>query len=155
MGGRKGDLPPRGAGIIAVAHVQGKDYVLLTRNLKGVPSYPKGGRDKGESIRDNAVREWIEETGLDPEKLEFSGGWVDETHTGCRYLGAKWPGKGARIVTGATWAPPAEDPHDDNPVVELGWVPLEALPFQEGMKQARAELAKRVVEEQQREARYL
>jgi len=34
VGGRKGDLPPRGAGIIAVATVQGRNYVLLTRNLK-------------------------------------------------------------------------------------------------------------------------
>lgn len=75
--GRQAGKPPRGAGIIATSS---SGLVVICRKRDGKASFPKGGRD-GQSVRDAAVREWVEETGLPPAPLEFTGGWVDEAFT--------------------------------------------------------------------------
>ena len=92
--GVSGGKPPRCAGIIAIAFDEQDDErshrVVMCRNKSGKQSYPKGGRDPGDSVRGGAVREWEEETGLNPAGLAFSGSWIDEPHIGCRYLVARW-----------------------------------------------------------------
>ena len=57
----------------------GDTWVVLTRRAqhlrshKGEVSFPGGGQDPGEDLRDTALREAREETGLDPATVEIIG----------------------------------------------------------------------------------
>jgi 8-oxo-dGTP pyrophosphatase MutT (NUDIX family) len=57
----------------------GETHVVLTRRAqhlrshKGEVSFPGGGQDPGEDLRDTALREAHEETGLDPATVEIFG----------------------------------------------------------------------------------
>ena len=49
-----------------------KGYILLVEGLTGKLSLPKGGRLRGETELEGALREAYEETGIDLEKLQYT-----------------------------------------------------------------------------------
>jgi len=49
-----------------------KGYVLLVEGLTGKLSLPKGGRLRGETDLEGALREAYEETGIDLEKIHYT-----------------------------------------------------------------------------------
>lgn len=49
-----------------------KGYVLMVQGLSGKLSLPKGGRLRGETDLEGALREAYEETGIDLERFEYT-----------------------------------------------------------------------------------
>ena len=58
----------------------GRSFLLLPSRLTRTPmwEFPKGGVEEGETEREAAVRELLEETGLGPGAVEVSEGFVAE-----------------------------------------------------------------------------
>jgi 8-oxo-dGTP pyrophosphatase MutT (NUDIX family) len=70
----------RGSAVLApIYEVDGEAHIVLTRRAqhlrshRGEVSFPGGGQDPGEDLRDTATREAWEETGLDPASVEIVG----------------------------------------------------------------------------------
>ncbi|MCU0270002.1 MAG: CoA pyrophosphatase, partial [Acidimicrobiales bacterium] len=70
----------RGAAVLAPLYEeQGRVWVVLTRRAqhlrshRGEVSFPGGGQDPGEDLRQTALREAFEETGLAPGDVEIIG----------------------------------------------------------------------------------
>ena len=65
--------------LAAVYEDDGEAVIVLTRRSaalrahSGEVSFPGGGQDAGEDLRDTALREACEEVGLDPSLVEFIG----------------------------------------------------------------------------------
>ena len=77
----------RGAGIIALRLAGGHTYVCLVEKRNGRLSFPKGSMGYGERVREGALREWIEEAGIDVDRLALlQDAFVDDPKFGCRYL---------------------------------------------------------------------
>mmetsp|Transcript_66188 Transcript_66188/g.191814 ORF Transcript_66188/g.191814 Transcript_66188/m.191814 type:complete len:497 (-) Transcript_66188:45-1535(-) len=113
-----------GAGIIAFRHNRGNLDVLLVNTKKFVLGFPKGGRKGGESVLENALREWHEETGLPGHCLDFYENVVlVETYFGTHYFVAKWT-RQQTLEEAIAWAPPNEDPTDNDPVIKAQWMPV-------------------------------
>ncbi|WP_433027067.1 NUDIX domain-containing protein [Actinomycetospora sp. CA-053990] len=87
-----------------------------------------GARDSGETARDAALREAVEETGIDPARVRLTGDTVDD-HGGWSYVTVH-----ARLETDV---PPALEPTDGE-ATELRWTPVEQvsdLPLHPGFAQ--------------------
>ena len=117
-----------GAGVVAIREAaDGFADALVVNGKKNMLGFPKGGRKGTESALDNALREWREETGLDPRHLAFYNGIVlVEADFGCHYFLERW----ARPTTAGdkqSWRPPAEDPTDLDPSLLAQWLPLHEL----------------------------
>ena len=76
---REGIVDRASAVLAAVYEEDGEAVVVLTRRSaalrvhSGEVSFPGGGQDAGEDLRDTALREACEEVGLDPSLVEFIG----------------------------------------------------------------------------------
>lgn len=159
--GKHAGRKPRSAGIIGFLQVvettaaRQITHVCLVEKANGKRGFPKGGREAGETVQENAIREWVEETGIAPARLSIQSGiHLDEAHIGCRYLVAmcappstditavdSMPGKAA-----VSWSPPLEDPTDPDPIVKASWVPLQrALRGDAGLAKPRLELLQQAV----------
>jgi len=61
--------------------------VCLVEKRNGHLSFPKGSIGRGEGVRASALREWLEEAGLDLDRLALlQDAFVDDPKFGCRYL---------------------------------------------------------------------
>jgi 8-oxo-dGTP diphosphatase len=109
------------------------DCVLLAHRVwwshhGGTWGIPGGARDSGETARDAALREAVEETGIDPARVRLTGDTVDD-HGGWSYVTVH-----ARLETDV---PPALEPTDGE-ATELRWTPVELvsdLPLHPGFAQ--------------------
>jgi 8-oxo-dGTP diphosphatase len=95
------------------------DVVLLAHRIwwshnGGTWGIPGGARDSGESARDAALREAVEETGVDPSRIRLTDQTVDD-HGGWSYVTVH-----ARLETDR---PPALEPCDGE-ATELRWTPV-------------------------------
>lgn len=92
---------------------------LLVQPPKGHWGFPKGKRDRGESVRENALRELLEETGLTLQHIALRDGlhvdeYSDKGHLAVRYLAAMLVDAEATVVLAegelaeARWWPVAE-----------------------------------------------
>lgn len=87
--------------VVPIVATRSGPLVLLTRRSEelsahpGQISYPGGRREPGETPEDTALREALEETGLDPEQVDILGHLTDyETFKGdlvCAYAGLVEP----------------------------------------------------------------
>lgn len=87
--------------LVPILAAPGGPLVLLTRRSEelsahpGQISYPGGRREPGETPRDTALRETLEETGLDPDQVDLLGHLTDyPTFKGdlvCAYVGVVEP----------------------------------------------------------------
>jgi 8-oxo-dGTP diphosphatase len=94
----------------------------------GTWGIPGGARDSGETARDAALREAVEETGIDPARVRLTGDTVDD-HGGWSYVTVH-----ARLETDV---PPSLEPTDGE-ATELRWTPVDAvsdLPLHPGFGQ--------------------
>ena len=124
--------PPRGAGIVAVCELEGESHVCICEKRNGAMSFPKGGMNVSEGVLLGALREWCQETGVAPQRLQLLRGIsLDEPGIGCRYLLARCalpdeashePDVGCRA-----WQPPLEDPDDRDPIIRSSWLPVRAV----------------------------
>jgi 8-oxo-dGTP pyrophosphatase MutT (NUDIX family) len=95
------------------------DVVLLAHRIwwshhGGTWGIPGGARDSGETAREAALREAVEETGVDPARVRLTGDTVDD-HGGWSYVTVH-----ARLETDR---PPALEPCDGE-ATELRWTPV-------------------------------
>jgi 8-oxo-dGTP diphosphatase len=60
----KNPPPPPCAGVVVFRWREGEPWCLLVQTHTGQWGFPKGKRNKGESVVENALRELFEETGL-------------------------------------------------------------------------------------------
>ena len=62
--------------------------VCIVEKRDGKCGFPKGGQEPGETLLENAYREWTEETGISQTRLKIRDDcdFVDEAYLGCRYL---------------------------------------------------------------------
>jgi len=92
---------------------------LLVQPPNGHWGFPKGKRDRGESVRENALRELLEETGLTLQHIALRDGlhvdeYSDKGHLAVRYLAATLVDAEAPLVlpedelAEARWWPVAE-----------------------------------------------
>lgn len=137
--GRHAGRPPRGAGVIALRSPEAGEsgiHVCIVEKADGKMSFPKGGRKPGEAVLQGALREWREECGIDPRRLQLSPGMhLDEAFIGVRYLVAGCLHASAAGGLGpdpshpgeASWAPPCEDPTDRDPIVKASWISVDRL----------------------------
>ncbi|MCU1370878.1 MAG: hydrolase [Ilumatobacteraceae bacterium] len=76
---REGHVDRASAVLAAVYEDEGDTWIILTRRSaalrvhSGEVSFPGGGQDVGEDLRDTARREACEEIGLDPSLVEIIG----------------------------------------------------------------------------------
>ncbi len=76
---REGHVDRASAVLAAIYDHQGEAHIVLTRRSaalrvhSGEVSFPGGGQDAGEDLRDTARREACEEVGLDPDLVEIIG----------------------------------------------------------------------------------
>lgn len=76
---REGQVDRAAAVLAALYEHAGESYVVLTRRSaalrvhSGEVSFPGGGQDPGEDLRQTATREACEEVGLDPATVEIIG----------------------------------------------------------------------------------
>lgn len=76
---REGHVDRASAVLAAIYEHDGETWVVLTRRSaalrvhSGEVSFPGGGQDEGEDLRDTAKREACEEVGLDPDLVEIIG----------------------------------------------------------------------------------
>lgn len=76
---REGKVDRASAVLAAVFEDDGETWIILTRRAaamrvhSGEVSFPGGGQDAGEDLRDTARREACEEIGLDPALVEIIG----------------------------------------------------------------------------------
>ena len=76
---REGHVDRASAVLAAIYEDDGETWIVLTRRSaalrvhSGEVSFPGGGQDAGEDLRDTATREACEEVGLDPSLVEFIG----------------------------------------------------------------------------------
>lgn len=76
---REGKVDRASAVLAAVYEHDGETWIILTRRSaalrlhSGEVSFPGGGQDDGEDLRDTAQREACEEVGLDPSLVEIIG----------------------------------------------------------------------------------
>ncbi|HEV2248574.1 MAG TPA: NUDIX hydrolase [Terriglobia bacterium] len=61
------------AGIALLREAQSSLEVLLVQQANGRWSLPKGKRKEGETIKETCLRECLEETGYEPQVLNFVG----------------------------------------------------------------------------------
>lgn len=125
--GRHAGRPPRGAGIIAFQPEPAGLLVCLVEKRNGKRGFPKGGlkREVQETVMQGAQREFHEETGIPLGRLELlQRVVVDCDFLGVRYLVA-WCAaaqEGDPDAGRSSWAPPFEDPTDNDPIVAASWV---------------------------------
>ena len=92
---------------------------------------------------ENALREWREETGLEPRYLAFYEGVVlADSQYGGHYFVAEWT-KPVEANQMTSWRPPAEDPSDPNPILTAQWLPLPVLLQHQDLSFVRKLLLKR------------
>ena len=125
-------LTPRGAGIIALRQVAGRTWVCLAEKRRGFLSFPKGSIKGGEIVKEGALREWVEEAGVNVDRLALlQGAFADDPRHGCRYLfavcrvaaeGAGEPDEGR-----TSWEPPFEDPRNRDPIARTQWVRVDQV----------------------------
>lgn len=134
-----------GAGIVAIRHHRAELEVLLVNGKRGDLGFPKGGRKGKETGMQNAQREWYEESGLPIAGLDFYQGVVlVDAAFGCHYFVAEWKAPlGADTPT--SWAPPAEDKSDPNPVVRAQWLPVKEAVHHQRLSFPRKELLKKAL----------
>lgn len=101
-------------------------FVCLVEKRSGKRGFPKGGlkTEMEETVLRGARREFHEETGIPLGRLDLVP-WVvvDCDYLGVRYL-VSWcsPANAGDPDDGCSaWAPPAEDPNDDDPIVRASW----------------------------------
>lgn len=76
---REGQVDRASAVLAALYEHEGEAWIILTRRSaalrvhSGEVSFPGGGQDEGEDLRDTARREACEEVGLDPSLVELIG----------------------------------------------------------------------------------
>ncbi|WP_421121095.1 NUDIX hydrolase [Aquihabitans daechungensis] len=76
---REGHVDRASAVLAAIYEHDGETWIILTRRSaalrvhSGEVSFPGGGQDAGEDLRDTAKREACEEVGLDPDLIEIIG----------------------------------------------------------------------------------
>jgi len=140
--GNRGPKWNEGAGILAMRDNGGAIEALVVNGKKGALSFPKGRREKQESALENGLREWREETGLPQEFLSFYDGVVlVDAGFGCHYYLAMWT-KQVQPGEPASWAPPCEDPTDNDPIIRAQWLPLGMLLKHSNLSHARKLLLK-------------
>ena len=139
--------PVEGAGVVCLREsLCGSNetpilYVMVVSGRSEALGFPKGGRKGKESGKAAAMREWHEETGLDPACLVFRDVVLVDRY-GCHYFLAEWPTPLAdHDVRG--WRPAAEDPADPDPVQSAEWLPLQELLGCTNLSSARKLLLKR------------
>jgi len=123
--------PVRGAGIIGLRLAEGHTYVCLVEKRNGRLGFPKGSMGY-ESVKVGALREWIEEAGLNVDRLALlQDAFVDDPKFGCRYLFAVCrtaaPGAGEPDESRENWAPPFEDQRDSDPIIRAPWVRVDRV----------------------------
>jgi len=110
--------------VVTVRNNRGDVEVLVVNGRRGGLGFPKGGRKGKETVLENALREWSEETGLSSSHLFLYPGVVlVDAGYGCHYFVAEWRSQSG-LDEPAVWAPRCEDPLDANPVVRAQWLPV-------------------------------
>jgi len=120
---------------IRVDAASGQRHVCMVEKRDGRQGFPKGGRQVGELVLVNALREWREECGIPAERLQLlPEAHMDEATTGVRYLVALClpasggtPGPDPPCAGEASWAPPLEDASDPDPIVLARWVAVDRV----------------------------
>jgi 8-oxo-dGTP diphosphatase len=110
------DLPPC-AGVVVFRWDGAEPRCVLVRTHGGEWGFPKGKRQRGETVVENALRELREETGLHPEHLTLHADLVADEQSqrgnlAVRYLGAVL----------AQEPPPLAREADEHAAVE--WLPV-------------------------------
>ncbi|PVZ05307.1 NUDIX hydrolase [Actinomycetospora cinnamomea] len=110
-----------GAAGLLLRHAEdgGDECVLLAHRVwwshhGGTWGIPGGARDSDETAREAALREAVEETGIDPERVRVTGDTVDD-HGGWSYVTVH-----ARLDTARA---PFLEPTDGE-ATELRWTPV-------------------------------
>ena len=122
------------AGIIVFAGqcCRNLHQVCLVNKADGWLGPPKGRGETGEDCMQNGKRERHEETGLSTLPIEFI---TEEPvfEKRIHYFVARW---GGEFQENSSWAPPAEDPNDPNPVVRAQWMEIGAALVSERLTSA-------------------
>ncbi|MFP5072752.1 NUDIX hydrolase [Pseudonocardia nantongensis] len=118
--------PPANSLVVAVVVVvlDGHRVLMIQRTDNGRWALPGGGQELGESVRDAAVRETYEETGLDIEVTGVVGIYSDPRHV-IAYDDGEVRQEFALCLTGSATGGQLQT-SSESKCVE--WVPLDALP---------------------------
>ncbi len=97
---------PPCAGVLVFRTRDGEAEIVLVQARSGKWGFPKGKRERGESVEQNAFRELAEETGLSADQLSvIRGASIDEAsvkgHLAVRYFIARLIDSRAQLHTPA------------------------------------------------------
>ena len=103
---------------VNISVIENKKILLTKREDFEVWCLPGGAVDMGESVAQAAVRETLEETGLDVELTRLIG----------VYSRPSWPGAGMHIVSFAARVIGGKLTADPNEVIDIGYFAQDELP---------------------------
>lgn len=134
-----------------LARAAGRLAICVVEKRNGKQSLPKGGRKPGETLEQNARREWREEAGLSEARLQLLPAEAEEGRPRCeeQQIGAFYfvaacreprpgdidefpevrrpPEQSTLSHPLPTWAPPEEDGEDKDPIVKAYWVRVDQV----------------------------
>lgn len=129
-------IPPC-AGVIVI-DLDNQETILVCTDHDNY-SFPKGKRNKGESILDNALRELNEETGLTINDIQLAGNLTFDENS-------DRGGLATRYYVASLIKSKKEVTFDSSELKKVEWIKIEDVYKLEKFKERRKEILKKVME---------